>query len=288
MLIAIQVSLFSAAFDLLAVPLSETLSLSSSSTFISNGHPAKTSAKESFSYTLAPLTRKKLSGPMGYAGCTMLRLCIDSASLVVVKEQVRSVWEVHRKCGDLHREKIRLQGISAEGVHEGKDGSDESIKSISHGASDGFYSPYIAIEHNPFLNLLHDELLRSLRPFHQIPRVDSSESNLHKVIVKGFHDDFPLDVLNSCRDMREIFTDFLVSEDASNEEEANLPQKNEIQSSPLKEGSKKRFQPRIYLGCCEAVEELDFLRIRPTDVPLRSCLLRVSHMGGSLCSHQLL
>lgn len=288
MLIAIEISLFSSAFDLLAVPLSETLSVCSSSVSILNDRSSKASARQSFGYTLAPLTRKKLCGPLGYAGCTLLRLCIDSASLVLVKEQVRDVWEEHRRSGDLQRERIRLQGISAEGVDEEKESSDEGSESIPLCARERFYSPYIAIEHNPFLNLLHDELIVCLRPFHQISIVDSSESNLHRAIVKGFHEDFPLDSFHARRDMREIFTDFLVPEDASDQKEAPHPQKNDIQSSYSNEGCKKSFRPRIYLGCCDDVEDLHLLRIRPTDVPLRNCLLRVSHMGGSLCSHQLL
>lgn len=289
MLLAVEVSLLSTAFDLLAVPLSEMLSLpaflpgmnSSLSSSISSSNQLR-------NYTLAALTRKKLVGPLSYAHCPVLRLCIDAASLQQVKEQVRAVWEQHRKNGDLDREKIRLQRVSIEVVHEGEERKEQNTNNSGISLNRDFYMPFIAIEESPFLSGIHDELVQALRPFHQVSVMDASQPKDRGEILKGFHDDFPLDSVNASRDVREIFCNFSGYEDeASHTTETNLPV-DETGGIRSENPSNNSFYPRIYLGCCENEEDLHLLQIRPTDVSLRNCLLRLSHLGGFLSCHELL
>lgn len=289
MLLAVEISLLSTAFDLLAVPLSEILSVAATFTRAnSRSNSCICSPKRANTYTLAALTRKKLVGPLSYAHCPLIRLCIDAESLPLVKKQVHDVWDDHRNKGELNRERLRLQRISFEKVHEGGESQDEHSSDCTVSNGHDFFMPFIAIECSSFLNRLYTELLCALKPFHQGSIVNTSEPILRGAIFSGFHDDFPLDSLNASRDIREIFSNF-----SSDEEQVSEEQKKDLlgwkkQASNSKEGSDYIFTPRIYLGCCESMEDLQMLQIRPTDVPLRNCLLRVSHMGGFLSCHEIL
>lgn len=227
--IAVDVSLFCSAFDFVAVPLSETLSLSV--------------CRDSPHYTLCPMTAKRLSTFSGYTHCTLLRALVDSENILKVREVVKSAWNTHRFSGELDGAKLVLERVDAE----------PSMAVEGHTV----YSPFITVTSPDVLVTLRKELIAALKPFH-LTNAD------HAAVVEGFCQKFPLDPFFS-----------------SKETDALFPELSTDEETP--------FAPSISLGVFsgEAVG-IQQIAIRPTVVPLRSCHLVVSRMGGFLSCREIL
>eukprot|EP00796_Vickermania_ingenoplastis_P011027 gene11027-7663_t len=173
MVIAISICLLSTAFDLVALPISEILTYTPGST--------------SPIYSLASSSQKKLSGPLGYTHCSLLRLVADTAALPHIKETVHQIWMHHKVAGHLASEHVTLKSVQLGPVCHGRGKTTVQL-------------PFIEVEHSEFLDKLYAELQQALQPFHK---------HVHMLdAALGFHKGFPMESYHaSCR-IEDIFPDF--------------------------------------------------------------------------------
>lgn len=173
-MLAINVCLLSTAFDLIAVPLSETIY-----------HPGP----GTIGYCLASSATKKLARPHGYAHCSLVRLLIKQENLKNVKEIAQRVWKKHRENTSINEHKLILQSIDR--------------GEVTTPRNHALYFPHIVVQQSSLLSSLRMELLDQLLSFHVHTTIEHA--------ALGFHSSFPFDLhyadaLNVFDDAKAVFT----------------------------------------------------------------------------------